>query len=506
MNIVRYFTESAGKFPENIALICGDQSMDYASLDEAVKQTAGWLEAQGINKGDRVLVFVPMSLDLYRIVLALFYLGSVAVFLDEWVGWKRLKQCGRMAECKAMIGIPKARLLAFFSSEMRRIPIKLGLGRKYEKYPAAKLCETTTDDPALITFTTGSTGNPKAAWRTHGFLNEQFKALIKLIEPEPGEVDMPTLPIVLLCNLGVGATSVIADFKPSKPDQLQPERILKQIHQHGVERLTTSPFFMHALADYGLEKGKKIDGIKKIFTGGAPVFPEEVKKGAAVFSKAAIQVVYGSTEAEPISTVEGDQLSARKPFEEKGLLVGATDPIIKIKIIAISDEPIGPFNSQEWQSKALADGAIGEIVVAGPHVLKEYLNSPEAMRQNKVDVDGEIWHRTGDAGFLKSGDLFLTGRCNRMIKHQDEWGSPFLWEGHLKQLSNLSGGTVLKVREQLCLVLEGSNLDPDLENQLREKLPGLNRIFLKQRLPRDPRHHSKFDYQKIESWVSQKLT
>ncbi|NJM17110.1 MAG: hypothetical protein HC896_18550 [Bacteroidales bacterium] len=72
---------------------------------------------------------------------------------------------------------------------------------------------------ALITFTTGSTGTPKAADRSHAFLKEQFNALLDEIKPSANDVDMPVLPIVLFVNLGVGCTSVIADFNVAEPNK-----------------------------------------------------------------------------------------------------------------------------------------------------------------------------------------------------------------------------------------------------------------------------------------------
>ena len=83
--------------------------------------------------------------------------------------------------------------------------------------------------PALITFTTGSTGTPKAALRSHVFLNEQFKALLHEIQPKPTDIDMPILPIVLFVNLGVGCTSIIADYKQTKPNNLDPKKIINQL-------------------------------------------------------------------------------------------------------------------------------------------------------------------------------------------------------------------------------------------------------------------------------------
>ena len=88
--IFQYFARSAQLYPERIAIIERDVQISYAELDKKIDDTMAYFQSKGIKPGDRVLVFVPMSIDLYRITLALFKLGATAVFLDEWVSLKRL--------------------------------------------------------------------------------------------------------------------------------------------------------------------------------------------------------------------------------------------------------------------------------------------------------------------------------------------------------------------------------------------------------------------------------
>ncbi len=293
MNISTLFLNAAKRHPKHIAIVYKKQSITYEKLAEEVKQTAAYFQQKGIKKGDRVLVFVPMSIDLYRTVLALFYVGATAVFLDEWVSKKRMELCCQIANCKGFIGVPKARFLVFLSRQLRAIPIKLRLRKKGRE--EARLQAVENSDSALITFTTGSTGTPKAADRTHGFLNEQFNALLEEIDPSVTDVDLPLLPIVLFMNLGVGCTSVIARVKPKKLEKLNLSTITELMQNHNVNRITASPAFILKLAEKGYQK---IDNqIEKIFTGGAPVFPNQAFKITAAFPTTAVKIVYGSTEA-----------------------------------------------------------------------------------------------------------------------------------------------------------------------------------------------------------------
>jgi acyl-CoA synthetase (AMP-forming)/AMP-acid ligase II len=490
--------ESAEKYPDHVAIYYRDQSITYKDLAKAVKETAATFAAKGIQPGDRVLIFVPMSIDLYRSVLALFYMGATAVFLDEWVSKKRMELCCKIADCKAFIGIFKARVFAFFSKELKQIPIKLGT--KYSKGTELDIYNANAEDTALITFTTGSTGTPKAAKRTHGFLREQFNALLEKIDPQPHDIDMPVLPIVLLCNLGVGASSVIAEFKASKPDSLKPEKIVQQIQQLSINRITASPFFIKVLAAHVKSLSANTVQLEKIFTGGAPVFPAEAQLYNEAFPTTRIEVVYGSTEAEPISSIDTKALVLEKErMLEKGLKVGMPYHKISIKIIGITDEIITCSDLNELQKLEVEQGQPGEIIVAGNHVLKEYYNNQEAWKRNKIVVGDQIWHRTGDGGYLDEGFLYLLGRCSRVIESEQGNIFPFIVENYLQSIENVQIGTVLKVNDKVIVAIEPATVhNNEAVTQAIEKLNiRYSEIHYTKQIPRDPRHNSKIDYDKL---------
>lgn len=501
MNIVDLFLGAANQFPDNIAIRHKNKSINYGQLHKDVLETAAYYRKKGIQKGDRVLVFVPMGIDLYRIVLALFYIGATAVFLDEWVSKKRMEMCCEIAECRGFIGVFKARVYALFSKELRKIPIKLGV--KYHGTATIEKVSMLPEECALITFTTGSTGRPKAAKRTHTFLSEQFNALLEEIDPKVEDVDMPALPIVLFMNLGVGCTSVIADFSMAKPDKMNVAKILKQIDDNKVNRITASPFFITNLTEYVRINGVKIPAISKIFTGGAPVFPKQAQLYLSVLTHTKISIVYGSTEAEPISSILADELSNHSLDPEKGLPVGKPYHKTEVRIIRISTEAIAPITQSELNAICLSDGELGEIIVSGPHVLKEYYNSTDAFIQNKIVVDGVVWHRTGDSGRLIQGELYLSGRCEQLIEHRGEIISPFIIENQLQEIKGIKCGTLLKIGEKLILVIELDWVDDYLESET--KIIPHDEISIVPIMPRDPRHHSKIDYKMLELLIRKSM-
>lgn len=501
-NIANLFFEAAGKYPDNIAIIHNSKRIDYKELEQDVLKTALQFKTKGIKKGDRVLIFIPMSIDLYRIVLALFSIGAVAVFLDEWVSKKRMELCCNIAQCRGFIGITKAQILRLFSKELRQIPVHLRIGAysTFELKSKPDLIDfSSSDDTALITFTTGSTGIPKAAKRTHGFLKEQFNALLEKIEPLPEDIDMPVLPIVLLINLGIGTTSVITDYKASKPKKFNHQKVINEIIYNKVNRLTASPFFIKELSKYAINKKIELNSITKLFTGGAPVFPNEAVLYEKAFPKTFIQIVYGSTEAEPISSVTSSELITETETSfNKGLLVGFPYHKAEVKIIPISDNDIVINYSIELKECPINE--IGEIIVAGPHVLKEYFNNDKALKRNKIFVDGKVYHRTGDSGYLsKEGKLYLTGRCATLFKQDEKYICPFLLENYLQNLPGVEIGTILHKNQKVIAVLElnDSSKKTSIEAQVKKLNVTIDRIVFLNRIPRDPRHNSKIDYEKL---------
>lgn len=508
MNITSVFLEQAQLRPDSIALIDRDDTtITYRQLADSVKQTAAHLQKKGIHRGDRVLIFIPMSIDLYRTVLALFYLGATVVFLDEWVNKKRLALCCELVSCKAMIGSRKALLLTWFLPPLRRLPIRLDTritGTDIESAPFS----VDPEETALITFTTGSTGIPKAADRSHAFLKAQFEALKIDIDPQPGEIAMPILPIVLLINLGAGVTSVIADFPARKPEKMVPEKIVDQITRHQVKRITSSPYVVDRLATFLQQVGERAPSVKQIFTGGAPVFPAMARNLDKGFPEASVQIVYGSTEAEPISKAPSAEVLSRH-LPGTGLFVGEIHEGCALRIIPITADPIPARTLEEWTAMSLPAGEIGEIVVAGEHVLKRYIDNQKAWNDNKIIVAGEVWHRTGDAGFVDdNGDLYLTGRARQMIRSGQMWIAPFLWEEQLGALDGVGLGTVLEKEGELVIVLEASRQQAaDITKEALSELDILRglevdyRLVFLRKMPRDPRHNSKIDYAKLMETV-----
>ena len=150
----------------------------------------------------------------------------------------------------------------------------------------------------------------------------------------------------------------------------------------------------------------------------------------------------------------------------------------------------------------LESGKIGEICVEGKHVLKEYYNSYEAQRLNKIHYQGQIWHRTGDAGYFDNdGNLFLMGRIKNRFEHNGKEIYVFPIENALLEIDGIEIGTVLKRNDKIIFVVETKISQQKIEQELKSRNFEFDKLVIT-KIPRDPRHNSKIDYDKLKNIIS----
>jgi acyl-CoA synthetase (AMP-forming)/AMP-acid ligase II len=501
-----------------MALIHGDDSLTFDELAEQVVRRAAWLKSRGIGFGDPVLLFIPMSIPLYRDLIALAHLGAVAVFVDAWAGIGRIEAACRTVKPRAFIGVRRSHLLRLLSSQIRRIPLKLipsGLENiERHELPPAGVAE---DHPALITFTTGSTGQPKAPVRTHGFLMAQHRALVESIGVEEDGVDMPLLPIFTLSNLASGVTSLLPRVNHRRVSSYNPAVVARDIAGNGVTSTTGSPSFYLRLADFCSERGLRLPSLRRIITGGAPVFPESARQLIEAFPDTRITIAYGSTEAEPISLIDApDLISSASSHHGDGLPAGFPVSAIEVRCVAISEGPISVGSVDEFERMALPAGEVGEICVCGDHVLGQYLGNTEVWKESKIAAGDTLWHRTGDGGYLdEEGSLYLMGRVRQSFVHDGRRVWIFPIERKLAGIPGVTMGTVMKIGDERVVVIERSmskgapgseRPDEELAEALTRRGIGHDRVIVLPKIPRDPRHHSKIDYERLRSLAAERIT
>lgn len=509
MSIGDILAEQAQVRPEAVAMVDETRRLTYAELAAAVEGAAGWLRELGLGRGQAALVFVPMSVELYVALLAMFRLGVTALFLDPAAGRKHLEQCCARRRPDALLAVRRAHLLRLTSAALRRIPVKLSVGGwapGARSWPdrfgpgLAAAVGVAPDEPALVTFTSGSTGEPKAVVRTHRFLIEQHRALTPSIELAAGETDLATLPVFTLANLASGVTTVIPAADLRRPGAVDAAALFAQIERESVSRLTASPALFERLTEHGRRIGRTLPGLRKLYTGGAPVFPRLLDALQELAPSARVVAVYGSTEAEPIAHVAREEITGEDRAAMRGgrgLLAGP--PVAEVKLRILRDRwgtPRAAMGREEFAAETRPAGSPGEIVVTGDHVLKGYLGGI-GDEETKFRAEGEIWHRTGDAGMLdEKGRLWLLGRCAARIA--DDHGDlyPFTVECVAMTFPEVRRAAVLAHRGRRMLAIEAAEQGAGLRERLRQATTWarIEEVRFLPVMPVDRRHNAKIDY------------
>lgn len=515
MNLAAVLREHACSHPNTPALLDpwrgGTRTTTFGELERLGQQAAALLLQKKLRPGDVVLVLHPMSAELYVALLAVFRLGMVVMALDPSAGLGHIERCCRLQPPRAIIASAKAHLLRLVSPALRRIPVKFTIGWPVPgatrwsllrgSRPCRDLVEVPDDAPALLTFTSGSTGEPKGAVRTHGFLLAQHAALAQSLELTPSDIDVATLPVVLLANLASRVTSLVPDADLRRPGFIDPAPVVRQILKHNATSSVASPAFFERLALHCLEHGITLPSLRKLFTGGAPVFPRILDQMQRMAPNADVVALYGSTEAEPIAHLarrELDESDHAAMFGGRGLLAGPAMSEVALRILRDQwGTPVGPFTRSDFDATCCGPNEPGEIVVTGGHVLKGYLNG-RGDHETKFRVDGETWHRTGDAGYLDArGRLWLLGRCVGRIDDAHGRLYPFAAETAAYQDARVKRAAVVADNGKRLLVLEW--YDPKLPGDveaIRRSLAWalIDEVRIWDRIPVDNRHNAKIDY------------
>jgi olefin beta-lactone synthetase len=462
LNLIEPFLNSVGRWADRPAVIDPAGGVaTFASLEERSRQLAAAWRRAGLRPGDRVLLAMPLGVNLYASIAALWRLGAVVVFSEPSMGVRGLRYAARVISPRAYLSSGWLQALAVLP-EIWRIPLKLT--SDVGSVGADDVHNAANDFPALISFTSGSTGAPKAMIRTHGLLAAQNACVADLLRPQcERQIDLVAFPVFVIANLGQGVTSVLPSWKVTRHDRATAAQLARLIAAHKVVRALIPPSICETLA-----RGEAIHGLRTILTGGGPVFPDLLQRLAARLSTGDILAVYGSTEAEPIAHQRYDEIDVddwERMRQGGGLLAGR--PVKQIRLDLIDDE----------------------IVVTGDHVNKGYLD-PAADAETKLRRDDRIWHRTGDAGRLdQQGRLWLLGR------KEAKAGScyPFtveaaarLWPG-VRQVALVPGET------PPVLAIAGDASRQAEWRAKAENLAGL-RVLVLDSIPLDRRHRSKIDY------------
>jgi acyl-CoA synthetase (AMP-forming)/AMP-acid ligase II len=506
MNIVELLDRHAAERPDAVALIetvrGRDRLTTFRRLHQQSCGIADALQQCGVHVDDHVLLLTPVSQALYAALLGILRMGAVAMVVDPSAGIGGLRRCSRRIGPRAVMTAGcMPRLLARVLPELRRAA-RIDVQRVVELSQAEPIARS-PDAPALLTFTSGSTDEPKAVVRSHGLLLAQHDALSSVIQQQPGDVCLATLPIFVLSHLAAGATTVLAEANLARPAAIDPRPVLAQIQRHPPTCTVASPALLLRLSDEVRRSGLSDPGFRTVYTGGAPVFPDMVQRLECLAPAGQISLLYGSTEAEPIAHLDAlTEAHATRIASGAGLPAGRPVDAVQVRIIRRCARPRPSLTSEELRAMTLEANQPGEIVVAGAHVVPGYLDG-RGDETCKIRVGDTVWHRTGDAGRIDDdGDLWLLGRCEAVIERER---GPDLHPFAVEAAARVATGLRTALIEHECkptLLVEsaGGRFTTQQRQRIKDALAWAGAIRLQpvRRIPLDRRHNAKIDYTRLK--------
>lgn len=460
----------------------GGATVTFAALDDRVRRLAGGLHRVGLRPGHRMVLLLPMGIDLYVTLLGLLQGGHTAVLVDPSSGLRRVGQALERIGVHGLLGTGKAHWLRLAVPALRGG--RLYASTTWTPLPARRIRSLSGEpldpvhppdgEPALVTFTSGTTGVPKAIGRSHAFLLAQHRVLAGHMGLSPDDVDLPTLPVFLLNSLAAGATCVLPDGDLRDVASLDPARLVAQVRAHGVTTTSGSPAYLRLLADHLRATGQTLP-LAKVFAGGARVPAELLADLRAVLPDARVEVVYGSTEAEPMATLDAEAVLGETAARERageGVCVGLPVPGLRVRLVDPDTRAQVPR------------GETGEVLVTGDHVNQAYYRDPESTAALKVSHGGAVWHRTGDVAWEDEvGRLWLVGRVGQQVAGR--W--PFQVEAAVEQVPGVDRAALVAVDGEAVVAWTGT-----AEPAAVAVAAGARAVRVAE-LPLDPRHRAKVD-------------
>lgn len=431
----------AQKYPKNVAFDFMGKSTTYKELVEQIETCAKALKTIGIREGDKVTIAMPNCPQAIYLFYAVNLVGGIANMVHPLSAEKEIEFYLNDSESITAITLDQfyhkfeairknTKIVNIIIASIRDAlaePIRSGYmlteGRKIQKIPEdapvirwkdfmrlSRCCfynykvQRTGDDPAVILYSGGTTGTTKGILLT----NKNFNALGQQViaaNPmfRPGDKMLAAMPIFHGFGLGVCIHTMLTQGgRCILVPRFTPKTYAKDLVKKRCNFVAGVPTLYEALLRLPDMDGADLSCLKGVFSGGDSL-SIELKKKLDKFlydHKATVQVRegYGTTE-----TVTACCLTPSHMYKEGSIGLPFPDTYIKI---------VEPGTDRE-----LPYGQEGEILLAGPTVMREYVHHPEETAQAlRTHDDGLTWVYTGDLGSMDAqGFVYFKGRAKRMI-------------------------------------------------------------------------------------------
>jgi len=447
-----FLQNSAGRFPDKVALVCDGQRLTYAQIEERANRIANGLLALGVRRGERVAVWLPNSVEAVVAIFAILKAGATFTVINPTTKPDKLacvlNNCaasalfapGRRGEQVAHLfdAVPSLRVAVMCGKGAIQAtdahPSVTAFPQLLELHPPARLsCPTIDVDLACLIYTSGSTGEPKGVMSTHANMVFAASSIIQYLENVPEDIVINVLPL----SFDYGLYQLLMVFKFGGTLVLErtfafPAAVLQRVEQEQVTGFPGVPTVFAMLLQMDLGKFD-LSSLRYLTNTAAALPVEHIQRLRDAFPWARLYSMYGLTECKRTLYLPPEELD-RRPGSV-GIAIPGTE-------VWIEDE----------DGNRLGPEGVGELVVRGSHVMQGYWGDPDetAKRYRPGRYPAERFLYTGDLFKMdEEGFLYFIARKDDIIKSRGEKVAPKEVEGVLYRLPGVVEAAVIGVPDEL---------------------------------------------------------
>jgi len=439
------------KAPDAIALVSDESRTEsYRDLADRAERVAAALAAAGVQAGERIAFIGENQPAFVEVLFGGALAGVVVVPVNTRLAPPEVAQI--LADADARLLIHDARAAETARAAAGDVP-RLEVGEQYEAALAAAPTGTafpalSLDDPAVILYTSGTTGVPKGAVLTHGNLTWNALNVIIDVDLVSTDVTLVISPLFHAASLGMGLLPVLMKGGTAVLERgFDAGRALRLIERHRVTMLSGVPTTYQFIAEHPDWPSTDLSSLKKLTCGGSPV-PSRVLEAYEARGLSFSQG-YGMTETSPGASFLPATMTRTKVGS-----AGLPHFFTEVRVVDVD-------------GRQVAGDAVGQIEVRGPNVTPGYHGRPDATSE-ALSADG--WFRTGDLGHIDvDGYLFVVDRVKDMIITGGENVYPAEIEDLIMAIPDVTGVAVIGVPDErwgespwaIVTLREGTTLDVD---------------------------------------------
>lgn len=402
MRLEQALAQVAAVRDEHLAIsVVGGEALTYRELVARAEHFAAALQESGIQPGDRVGIVSRHNAEAIALFWGILQAGAIVVWMNDDAKGKDLPAICASAE-PAMIVVQGERQRKLFASDtalMERV-VELDMLSGMRVMPPSPV-DANDDDPAVIVYTSGSSGLPKGVCLSHKNLYTVDQSVIEHMPISENDIYLMVVPLHYVHGVMQLTVHLLAGASMHFHDSfLFPTQVVDAIVNLRVTGFSGVPFHFNALISRGSLLDRELPDLRWVTVTGGKLPADAILTILDRFPELEFHIAYGQTECAPRATALKPDRVRRKPDS-----VGSPIPRVTVEIL---DE----------SGAAVAQGASGEVVVSGDNIMLGYWNDPDTTAE-ALDDQGRL--HTGDIGYFdEEGDLFLVGRRSAMIKSAGE--------------------------------------------------------------------------------------